>query len=119
MLPSACIRREKCPFNRAAMTGAIFLACFFREARTKDPPSGMWKERSEIAFQSRAIQQSKLQRNIVKPARREAAIEMPQARNEHPDHGDLDVGPRLVQYQEIISRAGGDLDAGIDLVARI
>ena len=44
---------------------------------------------------------------------------MPQARNEHPDDGDLDVGPGLVEHEEIISRTGRDLDAGIDLVARI
>src|SRR6185436_263090 len=39
--------------------------------------------------------------------------------NEHPNDGDLNVGPRLVEHEEIVSRTRGDLDAGIDLVARI
>src|ERR1700704_2448489 len=101
------------------MTGAIFLVGFFRGARTEASPSCVWKERSEFAFQPRAIQQSKLHRNIVKPARGEAAIEMSQARYQHPDDGDLNVGPRLVEHEEIVTRMGGDLDAGIHLVARI
>ena len=61
----------------------------------------------------------KLQRNIVKPARREAAIEMPQARNEHANDGDLNVGPRLVEHEEIVTCPGSDLDTGIDLIARV
>ena len=44
---------------------------------------------------------------------------MSQARNEHSDHGDLNVGPRLVEHEEIVTCMGGDLDAGIHLVARI
>src|SRR6185369_2111341 len=100
------------------MTGAIFLVGFFRGARTKDP-SGVRQERSELALQPRTIQQSKLQRNIVKPARREAAIEMPQAWDEHANNGDLYVGPRLVEHEEIVPCPGGDLDTGIHLIARV
>ncbi len=92
---------------------------FFRALRTKEQPSRVGKEWREFAFQPRAIQQAKLHRDIVKAARCEATIEMPQARNEHADDGDFNIGPRLVEHEEIITRLGGDLDAGVHLVARI
>ena len=81
--------------------------------------SGVRQERREFAFQPRAIQQSKPHGNIVKPARREAAIEMPQAWNEHANDRDLNVGPRLVEHEEIVTCLGRDLDTGIHLIARV
>src|SRR4030095_13098876 len=66
-----------------------------------------------------AIQQSKPHGNVVKPARRKAAIEMPQAWNEHSNDRDLNVGPRLVEHEEIVTCLGRDLDTGIHLIARI
>ena len=44
---------------------------------------------------------------------------MPQAWNEHANDGDLNVGPRLVEHEEIVTCPGGDLDTGIDLIARV
>ena len=67
----------------------------------------------------RPIPQSELDRNIVKPAGPKAAIEMPQAGNDHPDDRDLDVGPGLIEDEEIEARAPGDIDAGVDLVAGV
>ena len=49
------------------------------------------------------VAESKLDRNIVKPARREAAIEMPQPRNGDPDNRGLDVGAGLIEHEEIES----------------
>src|SRR4029077_6055339 len=91
----------------------------FSGERARKTLSGVRQERSEFALQPRPIQQSKLQRNIVKPARCEAAIEMPQAWNEHSSGGDLNVGPCLVEHEEIVTCLGGDLDTGIHLVARV
>ncbi len=79
----------------------------------------MGKKRREFAFRQRLISQSEFHRNIVKPARCEAAIEMPQSRNDHSDDGDLDVGPRLIEDEEIETCAPGDIDAGQHLVARV
>ena len=70
-------------------------------ARKPDDPSGMGMKRVELAFRQRPVAQSELYRNIVKPARREAAIEMPQPRNDHSDDRDFDVGPRLIEDEEI------------------
>ena len=72
----------------------------------------MGMKRIELAFRQRPVPQSELDRNIVKPAGREAAIEMPQARNDHPDDRNLDVGPRLIEHEEIEARALGEIDAG-------
>src|SRR5258707_11246594 len=79
----------------------------------------MGEKRSEFVFQKRPISQSEFHRNIVKSARSEAAIEMPQSRNDHSDDRDLDVGPRLIEDEEIEARARGDVDAGVDLLARV
>src|ERR1700720_3478420 len=79
----------------------------------------MGEKRSELAFRQRPVAQSELDRNVVKPARREAAIEMPQSRNDHPDDRDLDVGPCLIEDEEVEASAPGDVDAGVDLLARV
>jgi len=63
--------------------------------------------------------QSEFHRNIVKSARSEAAIEMPQSRNDHSDDRNLDVGPRLIEDEEVEARARGDVDAGVDMLARV
>src|SRR5664279_6143946 len=93
--------------------GAIRSAVFFPGARkTATPPSGMGKERSKFVFRERSIQPAQLHRNVVEPAWCKAAIEMPQSGNDHPDDGDLHVGPGLIEDEEIETRALGDLDAG-------
>ena len=102
-----------------AIRCAFFRAFFFLGVRKPDDPSAVRKERRQLAFRQRPIQQSKFYRNIVKPARCEAAVEMPQPRHDHPDDRDLDVGPRLIEDQEIEARAPGDVDAGVDLRARV
>src|ERR1700737_5429568 len=77
----------------------------------------MGKIRSEFAFRHRLISQPEFDRNIVKPARPEAAIEMTQARHDHSDDGDLNVGPRLIEAEEVGACTPGDVDAGIHLLA--
>ena len=44
---------------------------------------------------------------------------MPQARNDHSDDRDLDIGPRLIEDEEIEAGAPGEIDAGKHLIARI
>src|SRR4029077_21053443 len=63
--------------------------------------------------------QSEFYRHVVKPAGPETAIEMPQARNDDADHGRLDVGPGLIEHEEIEAGAFDDVDAGQSLLARI
>jgi hypothetical protein len=55
----------------------------------------------ELIFRKRPVLQSQLYRNIVKPARREATIEMPHSRNDHSDNGDADVGASLIEDEEV------------------
>ena len=51
----------------------------------------------ELGLRQWPLSKSELYRNIVKPARREATIEMPHSRNDHSDDRDLDVGARLIE----------------------
>src|SRR6187399_2051639 len=44
---------------------------------------------------------------------------MPQSRNNHSNDRDLDVGPGLVEDEEIEACAPGDIDAGEHLIARV
>src|SRR5665647_17404 len=78
----------------------------------------MGEKRSEFVFLQRPVQQPEFDRNIVKPARSEAAIEMSQAGNDDPDDRHLDVGPALIEHEKIEARSPGDVDAGIYLLAR-
>ena len=91
----------------------------FPGARKPDDPQVCGVKRIELVFRQRPVPQSELDRNIVKPARREAAIEMPQSRNDHPDDRDLDVGARLIEDEEIEARALGELHAGGHLLALV
>src|SRR5688500_10685258 len=81
--------------------------------------SGMRVYRIELVFRQRPVAQSERYWNIVQPARREAAIEMPQARNEHPHDGNLDIGARLIEDQEIVARAPGEAHASGHLLALV
>jgi hypothetical protein len=68
-------------------------------------------ERIELVFRQRPISQSELYRDVVKPARREAAIEVPQSRNNDPDNWNLDVGACLIEDEEIESLSLGEAHA--------
>ena len=46
-------------------------------------------------------------------------MEMPQSRNDHPDNWHLNVGPGLVEHEEIEPKAPGELDASQHLLAPI
>src|SRR5712671_286700 len=104
------------PARRARTVGVARRSRFLPGAPTC--PSGMRVDRIERAFRQRPVAQAELDRNVVKPARREAAIEMPQPRYDHADDRDLDVGARLVEDEEIEALALGDTDAGGHLLAR-
>src|SRR5258705_12836746 len=79
----------------------------------------MGVDRIELTFRQRPVAQSELDRDVVKPAWRETAIEMPQPRNDHADDRHLDVGARLVEDEEIEPRALGETHAGGHLLARL
>src|ERR1700744_2428041 len=91
-----------------------------RGARAKLPssirlPSSMRKEGRELALRQRPIKPSELDRNVVEPAGPEATIEMPQSRNDHASNRDLDVGPRLVEHEEVELHAPHDTQARFHL----
>ena len=75
--------------------------------------------RIELAFRRRPVAQSELDRNIIKPARREAAIEMPHPRNDHARDRNTDVGTRLIENEEVEACAPDRLHAGRHLLARV
>ncbi len=79
----------------------------------------MWEHGVEFVFLERLFEPSKLDRNIVKTAGPEAPIEMPQSRNDDPHDRRLDIGPRLIENEEIEALPLGDRDAGGDLLIRI
>ena len=81
-------------------------------ARKLGRPSGMRVNRIELVFLDRPVTPSELHRHIVKPAGREAAIEMPQSGNDHSDDRNLDVRPRLIEDEEIEARLLRQRDAG-------
>ena len=58
-------------------------------------------DRVEIAFQNRPVSPSELYWDIVKPSGREASIEVPQSRHDHPHDRDLNVGTCLIEHKEI------------------
>src|ERR1700746_2375010 len=71
----------------------------------------------ELVFRQRSISQSELYRDIVEPAGREAAIEMPQPRNDHSDDWDVDIGPRLIEDEEVKALSFGKTHASSRLFA--
>src|SRR5262245_38759045 len=73
----------------------------------------------ELAFQQPSVAQSELYRNIVKPARCEAAIEMPHSRNDHPHDRNINVGARLIEDEKVEALLLGQTHAGGDLLARV
>src|ERR1700687_5885854 len=79
----------------------------------------MGMNRIELVFKHRLVTPSELYRNIVKPARRETAIEMPQSRNDHSDDRDLDIRARLIEHEEIEAYSLGKAYASHHLLARV
>ena len=75
--------------------------------------------RIELVFRQPRVTQSELDRNIVKPAGRETAIEVPQSRNDHSDDRDVDIGAGLIEDEEIEALPLGEAHAGGHLLARV
>src|SRR6516165_5092210 len=132
-----CPKARDMPLNRATMSPAVrgsivtwllsraesiaggdCRRLFFRGARTIGA-SGLGMKRIEIALRHRPVNPSQLDRHVVKPARREAAIEMPQPRNDHARDRDLDVGPGLVEHKEVEAFALDEIHTGHHLLALI
>src|SRR5262249_32322380 len=57
--------------------------------------------------------------HVVKATRRKAAVEMPQSRNDYSDHGNLDVGTRLIEHKEIEPALFSNIHTGHHLFARV
>ena len=76
-------------------------------------------ERIEIGFPQRPFAQTQFDRHVIEPPGGETAMDMPQSRNDHPDNGNIDVRPGLVENEEIQAKTPGKLDAGKHLLAPI
>src|ERR1700693_206387 len=76
-------------------------------------------QRIELALRHRSLEPSKLDRHVVEPAGRKPPIEMSQARDDDTHDRNRDVGPCLVEHEEIEPRAPGNLDAGLGLLAGV
>src|SRR3984957_2049403 len=76
-------------------------------------------QRIELALRHRSLEPSKLDRHVVEPAGRKPPIEMSQARDDDTHDRNRDVGPCLVEHEEIEPRALGNLDAGLGLLAGV
>src|SRR3974390_1249243 len=79
----------------------------------------MGMKRIYFVFRQRSVAQSELNRNIIEPARREAAIEMPHSRNDYPHNWNVDVGARLIEDKEVEALPLGQTHAGNHLLARV
>src|SRR5580692_6877257 len=118
--PFACASSLMRPRSRAeAFVAAADRTLFGAGAGKPGSPSGMGVNRIELVFLQGTVTQSELYRHIVKPAAREASIEMTQSRNDHADDRRLDVGTRLIEDEEIEARLLRERDARHDLFARI
>jgi hypothetical protein len=96
--PFACASSLMRPRSRAeAFVGAADRTLFGAGAGKPGSPSGVGVNRIEVVFLQGTVTQSELDRHIVKPAGREASIEMTQSRNDHADDRRLDVGTRLIE----------------------
>src|SRR3984957_3514736 len=116
--PFACASSLKCRRIRAEVfVCAADRTLFGAGAGKPGSPSGMGVNRIELVFRQGTVAQSELYRHIVKPAGREASIEMPQSRNDHADDRRLDVGARLIEDEEIEARLLREGDAGRHLFA--
>jgi hypothetical protein len=73
----------------------------------------------EFTLRQRPLSQSELYWNVIKPAAHEAAIEMPEARNDHAHHRDADVGTRLIKHKEIEALLPDDVHAGAYLLMQV
>src|ERR1700733_14396021 len=111
---SSLMRRRS---RAEAFAGAADCTLFGAGAGKPGSPSGVWVNRIELVFLQGPVTQSELDRHIVKPAGREASIEMTQARNDHADDRRLDVGARLIEDEEMKARLLREGDAGRHLFA--
>jgi hypothetical protein len=80
---------------------------------------GMRKELRQFAFGNRSVAQSQLYGDVVKPARSEATVEVPQAWHDHPGDRGFDVRPGLVKDEKIQPRFSRDLYARINMLTRV
>src|ERR1700678_3002795 len=118
--PFACASSLMCRRSRAeAFVGAADRTLFGAGAGKPGSPSGMGVNRIELVFPQGPVTPSELYRHIVKPAAREASIEMTQSRNDHSDDRRFDVGTRLIEDEEIEARLLRERDAGRHLFARV
>ena len=104
--------------ERKGLPAAPAAALFPRSAHSRDA-SGLGMKRVELALRHAAGQATQLDRNIVEPAGREAAIEVPQSRNDDAHDRNLDVGTGLVEDEKVEAFTLGEVHAGHHLLALV
>ena len=79
----------------------------------------MGVDRIEISLGPGLVQQSELDRNVIKPAGCETAVEMSQPWNNHSSNRYSDVGARMIENEEIVARSFGKQQAGLHLLTSV
>ena len=79
----------------------------------------MGVDRIEIGLGPGLVQQSELDRNVIKPAGCETAVEMSQPWNNHSSNRYSDVGARVIENEEIVACSVGNRHAGIYLLTSV
>src|SRR6201999_3235312 len=115
--PSPRAWRCTCALRRTDTAGAAAALRFRFFAGVCKKTSGVRQERRQLVFPQRFVEQAHPYRDIVEPARPKPLVEMPQAGREHAHHGHADVGPGLVEHEEVVAGPRGYLDTGLDLLA--
>src|SRR5262249_8680883 len=107
------------PLSRAErIAGGDCRRLFFRGARTISA-SGLGMKRIEIALRHGPVNPSQLDRHVVKPARPEPAVKMPQTPTAHARDRDLDVEAGLVEHKKVEAFALDEIHTGHHLLALI
>src|SRR5215468_5704587 len=113
--PFAWLSSETRLASRADTTGGTARRSFLRavsRARKAGRPLGVRVKRVELMFRQWPVPHPELYRNVIKTARREASVKMPQSRNDHSDDRNVDVGASLIENEEVEALSLSETHAG-------
>src|SRR5215831_17109199 len=120
ILPSACGSSVTSVLSRAeTVVSGVRRAFLIPGGRKQVGTSRMGMNGIEFILPEWSVSQSELYRDIIKASGCEAAVEVPQSRNDHSHHWDLNVGTRLIEHKEIKALLPGDAHAGVHLLAHV
>src|SRR5215475_8528709 len=103
---ASCLKRRR--LSRPVAVSSL------RERASRWRTSRMGKNGIDLVFRQRPIPPPELHGNVVEPAGRETAIEMAQSRNDHPHDRNIDIGPRLIEDEEVEALLHGVTPSRLD-----